>query len=87
MASSPEPVFPSPNVAEDHQTKNAQALSGRGAAVLIPDSSAVQTLVHETLKLITDIKRREILSGNIITMADRDADVRIAEEVLKLAGK
>jgi len=37
--------------------------------------------------LITDIKRREILSGNIIKMADRDADVRIAEEVIKLAAK
>ncbi len=87
LVGKPVILIPSPNVAEDHQTKNAQALSGRGAAVLIPDSSAVQTLVHETLKLITDIKRREILSGNIITMADRDADVRIAEEVLKLAGK
>lgn len=87
LVGKPVILIPSPNVAEDHQTKNAQALSGRGAAVLIPDSLAAKALVNESLALIADIKRREILSGNIVKMADRDADVRIAEEVIKLAGK
>ena len=57
------------------------------AAVLIPDNEAVKTLVNEAITLVSDIKRRSKLSENILKMADRDADIRIAEEVLKLAGK
>ncbi len=85
LVGKPVILIPSPNVAEDHQTKNAQALSGREAAVLIPDTEAVKTLVSEALALISDKERKEKLSVNILTMADRDADIRIAEEVLKLA--
>jgi len=87
LVGKPVILIPSPNVAEDHQTKNAQALSGRGAAVLIPDHEAVKTLVHEALMLVSDFNKRKSLSANILKMADRDADVRIAEEVIKLAGK
>lgn len=87
LAGKPVILIPSPNVAEDHQTKNALALSDREAAVLIPDNEAVKILVTEALALISDKKRKESLSGNILKMADRDADVRIAEEVLKLAGE
>ncbi len=79
-------LIPSPNVAEDHQTRNAKALSEKGAAILITDSQAVSSLVGEAIKLISDKKRRDLLSENILKMADRDADIRIAEEVLKLAG-
>jgi UDP-N-acetylglucosamine--N-acetylmuramyl-(pentapeptide) pyrophosphoryl-undecaprenol N-acetylglucosamine transferase len=86
LVGKPVILIPSPNVAEDHQTKNARALSEREAAVLIPDSEAIKTLVNEVLALISDKERKEKLSVNILTMADRDADVRIAEEVLKLAG-
>lgn len=80
-------LVPSPNVAEDHQTKNAKALSEKEAAVLITDDQAIKTLVNEAIKLVSDKTRRVVLSENILKMAYRDADIRIAEEVLKLAGK
>lgn len=85
LVGKPVILIPSPNVAEDHQTKNAKALSEREAAVLIPDSQAVETLVNESVKLLSDLRRRELLSENIRKMADIDADVRIAKEVLKIA--
>lgn len=87
LVGKPVILIPSPNVAEDHQTKNALALSEKEAAVLITDGQAVKTLVDEAIKLISDKTKRELLSQNILKMADRDADVRIAKEVLKLAGK
>ncbi|MCX6325527.1 MAG: undecaprenyldiphospho-muramoylpentapeptide beta-N-acetylglucosaminyltransferase [Bacteroidia bacterium] len=87
LVGKPVILVPSPNVAEDHQTKNAMALSEREAAMLITDNQAVRILVDEAIKLISDKNKRDLLSENILKMADRDADVRIAEEVLKLAGK
>jgi UDP-N-acetylglucosamine--N-acetylmuramyl-(pentapeptide) pyrophosphoryl-undecaprenol N-acetylglucosamine transferase len=87
LVGKPVILIPSPNVAEDHQTRNAEALSTRNAAVLIADKEAAKTLVDEAIKLISDKSKRDILSGNILKMADRDADIRIAEEVLKLTGK
>ena len=87
LVGKPVILIPSPNVAEDHQTRNAMALSDREAAVLITDDQAVKTLVDEAIKLISDKKKKTLLSENILKMADRDADIRIAEEVLKLAGK
>jgi len=86
LVGKPVILIPSPNVAEDHQTKNARALSDRNAALLIPDNEAVKTFVNEALTLISDSKKKKELAGNILKMADRNADVRIAEEVLKLAG-
>jgi UDP-N-acetylglucosamine--N-acetylmuramyl-(pentapeptide) pyrophosphoryl-undecaprenol N-acetylglucosamine transferase len=87
LVGKPVILVPSPNVAEDHQTKNARALTERDAAVMVPDKQAVNTLVTQAISLVADNERREILSENIKKMADRDADVRIAEEVLKLAMK
>jgi len=55
--------------------------------LLITDNEAIKTLVDEAVALISDQKRRNALSENIRKMADRDADIRIAEEVLKIAGK
>ncbi|TKC08211.1 undecaprenyldiphospho-muramoylpentapeptide beta-N-acetylglucosaminyltransferase [Pedobacter polaris] len=77
-------LVPSPNVAEDHQTKNAMALVKNDAAVLVNDRSAEDTLVTEALKLLSNKERCEILSENIGKMAYEDADVVIAKEVLKL---
>jgi UDP-N-acetylglucosamine--N-acetylmuramyl-(pentapeptide) pyrophosphoryl-undecaprenol N-acetylglucosamine transferase len=87
LVGKPVILVPSPNVAEDHQTRNAKALSEKEAAVLISDDQASEKLVDEAIKLISDKTRRYQLSQNILNMADRDADIRIAEEVLKLAGK
>jgi len=77
-------LVPSPNVAEDHQTKNAMALVKNDAAILINDRSAEDTLVAEALKLLANKERCKSLSENIGKMGYRDADVVIAEEVLKL---
>ena len=85
LVGKPAILIPSPNVAEDHQTKNARALADRDAAVLITDKQAVNDLVCEAVRLVADVNKRATLSENIIRMADRDADIRIAEEVLKLA--
>jgi UDP-N-acetylglucosamine--N-acetylmuramyl-(pentapeptide) pyrophosphoryl-undecaprenol N-acetylglucosamine transferase len=87
LVGKPVILIPSPNVAEDHQTCNARALSDRQAAVLIPDDQAYKRLVDETVRLISDHIRRNMLSENILKMADHDADIRIAKEVLKLAGE
>jgi UDP-N-acetylglucosamine--N-acetylmuramyl-(pentapeptide) pyrophosphoryl-undecaprenol N-acetylglucosamine transferase len=86
LVGKPVILVPSPNVAEDHQTRNALSLSEKDAAVLVPDENA-KTIVDEAVKLISDKNRRQILSENILKLAERDADLRIAEEVLKLAGK
>lgn len=78
-------LVPSPNVAEDHQTKNAMALVKNNAAILINDRSAEDTLVKEALNLLKDEKRSEMLSENIAKMALPEADDLIAKEVIKLA--
>ncbi len=87
LVGKPVILVPSPNVAEDHQTKNAGALSERNAAVVVRDNEAVNSLVGEAVRLVADEKRRSELAENIKEMADRDSDVRIAEEIFKLAGK
>ena len=87
LVGKPVILIPSLNVAEDHQTRNAETLSTRNAAVLISDNQVCKTLVDEAIKLISDKARRDMLSENIARLADRDADIRIAEEVLKLAVK
>lgn len=87
LVGKPVILVPSPNVAEDHQTKNALALSERDAAIFVRDNKAVEDLVNEALWLVNDTEKRALLSSNIIKMADRDADVKIAEEVLKLVVK
>ena len=78
-------LVPSPNVAEDHQTKNAMALVRNNAAVMIKDNAAEDILVKEALSLLNDNKKCEMLSENIGKMALTDADTIIAQQVLKLA--
>lgn len=77
-------LVPSPNVAEDHQTKNAMALVKNEAAILVNDSAAEDTLISTALALIFDKEKSEKLSENIGKMALQDADMIIANEVLKL---
>ena len=86
LAGKPAILVPSPNVAEDHQTSNARALSERGAAILIPDDQVVTRLVEEAVDLAGDRERRRTLGETIARMADHNADMRIAEEIIKLAG-
>ncbi|WP_133577286.1 undecaprenyldiphospho-muramoylpentapeptide beta-N-acetylglucosaminyltransferase [Pedobacter metabolipauper] len=78
-------LVPSPNVAEDHQTKNAMALVKSNAALLITDRSAEDTLVSEAIDLLKDKERIKLFSENIGKMALPDADDIIAIEVMSLA--
>ena len=77
-------LVPSPNVAEDHQTKNALALLHDNAAVFIPDRDAEVKLVDKALELLNDKSKLKILSDNIGKLAMPDADEVIAKEVMKI---
>ncbi|MEH6308898.1 undecaprenyldiphospho-muramoylpentapeptide beta-N-acetylglucosaminyltransferase [Olivibacter sp. CPCC 100613] len=80
----PAILVPSPNVAEDHQTKNALALIKKNAAIMVEDGKARETLIDETITLVKDRDERRVLSANIKQLAKTDADEVIANEVLKL---
>jgi UDP-N-acetylglucosamine--N-acetylmuramyl-(pentapeptide) pyrophosphoryl-undecaprenol N-acetylglucosamine transferase len=87
LVGKPVILVPSPNVAEDHQTKNAMALSEKKAAILVPDNQVLKSIVEVTVSLVSDSERRKNLSENILKMADREADRKIAVEVMKLIKK
>ena len=77
-------LIPSPNVAEDHQTKNAMALVNKDAAVMLPDNQVSSDLVNEVVNLMKNEQLKRSLSKNILKLAVRDADNLIAIEILKL---
>ncbi len=80
----PVVFVPSPNVAEDHQTKNAMALVDKDAALMVKDVDARNILVDKTLQLVADMPQREKLSQNIKKLELLDAANVIAGEVYKL---
>jgi UDP-N-acetylglucosamine--N-acetylmuramyl-(pentapeptide) pyrophosphoryl-undecaprenol N-acetylglucosamine transferase len=84
IAKKPVILVPSPNVAEDHQTKNAKALSEQHAAILIVDRDANEKLVDEALKLLFDEQRAGKMTDNISRLARPDATVAIVDEIEKL---
>ncbi|MCD4834337.1 MAG: undecaprenyldiphospho-muramoylpentapeptide beta-N-acetylglucosaminyltransferase [Bacteroidales bacterium] len=84
LVGKPVILVPSPNVAEDHQTKNAMALVNKNAAIMIKDMEAREKLVDAVLGLIENKGQIKKLSENIKGMALRDSAKNIAEEVLKL---
>lgn len=77
-------LVPSPNVAEDHQTKNAMALVNKGAAMFVSDADAPATLLQLALNTINNSDQLATLSKNIKKMGLHNASDIIAEEVLKL---
>jgi UDP-N-acetylglucosamine--N-acetylmuramyl-(pentapeptide) pyrophosphoryl-undecaprenol N-acetylglucosamine transferase len=83
----PSILVPSPNVAEDHQTKNAQALVEKQAAVMVRDDQAVEKLFANAIKLIDDSELLSALSKNIVLLAKPDAASDIAKIVIGLAKK
>jgi UDP-N-acetylglucosamine--N-acetylmuramyl-(pentapeptide) pyrophosphoryl-undecaprenol N-acetylglucosamine transferase len=87
VAGKPAILVPSPNVAEDHQTKNARALEIKGAAILVPDSEAREKLVFLVKDLMKNDEKRRTLSANIRHFAMNDAAEKIAQEALVLAKK
>ena len=81
----PAILVPSPNVAEDHQTKNAMALVDKDAALCVTDAEAVDKLIALALATVADEGRLDRLSRNIKKLAFADSADRIADEVYKLA--
>ena len=83
----PSILVPSPNVAEDHQTKNALALSTKDAAIYIKDSEARDKLIPTALNTVGDDAKLKLLGENAGKLAFKDSADVIAEEVYKLAVK
>ena len=77
-------LVPSPNVAEDHQTKNAMALVNKQAAVMVKDAEVVERLGEVMERLLQDDGERKSLSEHILTLAMKDSDEMIAREILKI---
>lgn len=86
IAGKPVILVPSPNVAEDHQTKNAMALVDKKAACFVADKDAKATLVDEAMKLLFDEQRANELSKNISKLAKPNATREIVNEIEKLIG-
>lgn len=80
-------LVPSPNVAEDHQTKNAMALVRKDAALFVKDSEAVNSLIPLALKTCQDAALLQKLSENSKKMSFKDSANVIAEQVYQLAIK
>lgn len=84
LAAKPVIFVPSPNVAEDHQTKNAHALVDKGAALAVADSDAVECAMDRALDLLASPKKLKALSNNIKKLAIADSADRVAREILNL---
>ena len=81
LVAKPTVFVPSPNVSEDHQTKNAMALVEKGAAAIVPDSEAVKRGMAVALELVADRERLAQLRENIAKMAISDAAERVVREI------
>ena len=80
----PAVLVPSPNVSEDHQTKNAMALVKNGAAVLVKDVEAREKLVPAVVELLADASKQEALGQEILKMGYPNATDSIVDEIEKM---
>ena len=87
LLNKPVILVPSPNVAEDHQTKNALALVDKEAAIYVKDADAMKHLIPVALETVADAQKVKTLSENIAKLALPDSATIIAKEVLKLIDK
>ena len=78
-------LVPSPNVAEDHQTKNALALVNKDAALYVKDAEAPDVLLQLAIDTVKDEARLKSLSENILKLALPDSANIIAKEVIRMA--
>ena len=78
-------LVPSPNVAEDHQTKNAMALVNKDAAIFVKDSEAPEVLIDKAISTVNDEQKLNSLSENIKKLGLKNSADVIADEVVKLA--
>ena len=84
LAKKPTLFVPSPNVAEDHQTKNAMALVEKEAAMMVRDAEAVNSGIAAALQMVGDEALLAELSRNIAKLATPEAAERVADEIVKL---
>ena len=85
LLNKPVILVPSPNVAEDHQTKNELALVNKQDAIYVKDIEAEEKLLSVALEVITNATKLKDLSENIAKLALPDSATIIAKEVIKLA--
>ena len=78
-------LVPSPNVAEDHQTHNAMALTEKHAAILVRDAEAQESLIPTALSLINNEEKLQTLHSNILKLGQHNSAERIANEVIRIA--
>ncbi len=86
LVGKPTLFIPSPNVAEDHQTKNAMALVEKDAAVMVRDADAVERAISEALALLASPEKLQSLADNIAALAIDDSADRIVTEIEKVIG-
>lgn len=84
LVGKPVILIPSPNVAEDHQTKNARALASQGAAILVPDAECNEKGISSLIELMDDATRRQQMSAAILAMGQRHAADKIVDELDRL---
>lgn len=80
-------LVPSPNVAEDHQTKNAMALVNKEAAVMVSDADAGVNLINTAVELISNDEELNKLHKNIAALAQHNSAERIVDEIVKIIGE
>ena len=78
-------LVPSPNVSEDHQTKNAMALVEKDAAIHIPDAKAKEEMIRTAVETVLDAQRIATLEKNVEKLGKPNAAEVIADEVIRLA--
>ncbi len=84
LVAKPCVLVPSPNVSEDHQTKNAMALVTKQAAQLVRDSEATAKLVDTAIELVKDSAQQKSLSENISRLAHRNSAEQIVKEIYSI---
>jgi UDP-N-acetylglucosamine--N-acetylmuramyl-(pentapeptide) pyrophosphoryl-undecaprenol N-acetylglucosamine transferase len=84
LVGKPAILVPSPFVAEDHQTKNAQALVDKNAAIMVRNADTVSGLLPAALELLQNETKCNTLAQNILALAKPNAAEEIAEQVLSL---
>ncbi|MBY0424517.1 MAG: undecaprenyldiphospho-muramoylpentapeptide beta-N-acetylglucosaminyltransferase [Cytophagales bacterium] len=84
LVGKPVILVPSPNVSEDHQTKNAMALVSKNAAILVKDVEAKEKLIDTVIDLLNDEERQNQLKKNILALAKPHATEQIGKEIVEI---
>ena len=87
LVGKPAILIPSPNVSEDHQTKNAMALVNKGAALIVPDKDANTMLVSTLDSLLNNEEKKRAISSACSNMGVRDAANKIVDEIERIINK